>query len=99
MGEAEVIQEQFLSVCGYNPSEYQRETTGNANLSTDLPRDNATWFEAVRDCKRLSEMQTERKQGNSYRLPTEAEREYVCRAGTKMPFSFGGFKKLRGQEA
>ena len=48
------------------------------------PVEYVNWFEAVEFCKRLS-----RLTGRNYRLPSEAEWEYACRAGTTTPFHFG----------
>jgi formylglycine-generating enzyme required for sulfatase activity len=48
------------------------------------PVETVTWEEAKEFCERLS-----RKTGREYRLPTEAEWEYACRAGTSTPFHFG----------
>jgi formylglycine-generating enzyme required for sulfatase activity len=48
------------------------------------PVTDVNWFEAVEFCKRLS-----KHSGRTYRLPTEAEWEYACRAGTTTPFHFG----------
>ena len=50
----------------------------------NLPVEKITWFEAVEFCERL-QLQT----GRPYRLPSEAEWEYACRAGTQNPFHFG----------
>jgi formylglycine-generating enzyme required for sulfatase activity len=48
------------------------------------PVELVNWFEAVEFCKRLSKLT-----GRNYRLPSEAEWEYACRAGTTTPFHFG----------
>ena len=48
------------------------------------PVEQVNWFEAVEFCKRLSKLT-----GRNYRLPSEAEWEYACRAGTTTPFYFG----------
>ena len=50
----------------------------------NLPVEQVTWFEAIEFCERL-QLQT----GKPYRLPSEAEWEYACRAGTHTPFYFG----------
>jgi formylglycine-generating enzyme required for sulfatase activity len=50
----------------------------------DMPLDRVNWFQAAEFCARLSKLT-----GRSYRLPSEAEWEYACRAGTTTPFSFG----------
>jgi len=49
-----------------------------------LPVEQVFWEEAIEFCARLS-----RATGRNYRLPTEAEWEYACRAGTTTPFAFG----------
>ncbi len=52
--------------------------------SKQNPVTKISWYDAVEFCDRLSH-----KTGNQYRLPTEAEWEYACRAGTQTPFHFG----------
>jgi formylglycine-generating enzyme required for sulfatase activity len=81
MGIHEVTQKQFKEVMGRNPSHY----TGN----DDFPVESVTWSDAVDFCKKLSELATEKKAGRKYRLPTEAEWEYACRATTTTPYHFG----------
>lgn len=65
---------------GVNPSHFK----GAYN-----PVEMVTWEDAVEFCRRLSELPAEKAAGNVYRLPTEAEWEYACRAGTTTKFSFG----------
>ena len=50
----------------------------------DRPVEQITWYDAIEFCARLSQ-----KTGHAYRLPSEAEWEYACRAGTTTPFHFG----------
>ena len=54
------------------------------NNSARRPVEQVNWHEAVEFCKRLS-----RKTGRDYNLPSEAQWEYACRAGTTTPFHFG----------
>lgn len=75
MGKYEVTQEQWQAVMGDNPSRFK----GNK-----LPVENVSWYDAVEFCKILCE-----RTGKTYRLPSEAEWEYACRAGTSTPFYFG----------
>jgi formylglycine-generating enzyme required for sulfatase activity len=59
--------------------------TPRDNVNTDsLPVENVTWSQAVEFCRRL-----EKITGKRFRLPTEAEWEYACRAGSTKPFAFG----------
>ncbi|MDA7493143.1 formylglycine-generating enzyme family protein, partial [bacterium] len=80
MGVHEVTQAQYEQVMGVNPSEYK-----GANNPVEM----VSWEDAVEFCRRLSELPAEKKAGNVYRLPTEAEWEYACRAGTTTMYSFG----------
>ncbi|QSV52871.1 MAG: SUMF1/EgtB/PvdO family nonheme iron enzyme [Dolichospermum sp. UKL201] len=62
-----------------NPSKFKENKQEN-----NLPVERITWYDAVEFCKRLSQLT-----GRKYRLPSEAEWEYACRAGTTTPFHFG----------
>ncbi|MEG5163901.1 bifunctional serine/threonine-protein kinase/formylglycine-generating enzyme family protein [Microcoleus sp. AT3-A2] len=79
MGKYPVTQEQYQAVMGNNPSIFKGPLR-----SKKLPVDNVTWDKAVEFCHKLSQ-----KTGKTYRLPSEAEWEYACRAGTTTPFYFG----------
>lgn len=84
MGRYEVTQRQYLAVMGTNPSYY----TGDL----DRPVERVTWDDAVNYCAALTaqERATGRlPDGWEYRLPTEAQWEYACRAGTTTQFSYG----------
>ncbi len=75
IGKYEITQAQWKTLMAANPSRYKGD---------DLPVDSVTWNDAVTFCRRLSKIT-----GREYRLPTEAEWEYSCRAGTTTPFAFG----------
>jgi len=75
MGKYTVTQAQWQVIMGDNPSEF---------LGDNRPVDNVTYEMAEAFCKRLSKMT-----GKIYRLPSETEWEYACRAGTTTPFHFG----------
>jgi formylglycine-generating enzyme required for sulfatase activity/predicted Ser/Thr protein kinase len=75
IGKNEITQAQYKALMGVNPSEF------NSDI---LPVENVTWNSAKEFCSRLS-----RLSHREYRLPSEAEWEYACRAGTKTVFAFG----------
>ena len=53
------------------------------------PVEKVNWADAVEFCRKLSALPAEKSAGYVYRLPTEAEWEYACRAGTTTRYSFG----------
>jgi formylglycine-generating enzyme required for sulfatase activity len=87
MGVYEVTQEQYQRVMGKNPSEsavrFGPESQGKH------PVEQVIWTDAVEFCRTLSALPEEKAAGHVYRLPTEAEWEYACRAGTTTAYSFG----------
>jgi formylglycine-generating enzyme required for sulfatase activity len=92
IGVCEVSQAQFRTVMGYNPSFHQSPGHDScapcAERDGPLPVENVTWNEADDFCKRLSSLPAEKAARRRYRLPTEAEWEYVCRSGSSQPHRF-----------
>jgi formylglycine-generating enzyme required for sulfatase activity len=78
MGEVPVTQAQYQAIMGRNPSTFQG--AGRSNY----PVERVNWYDAVAFCQRLSALTS-----LEFRLPSEAEWEYACRAGTTTPFHFG----------
>ncbi|HEY7308234.1 MAG TPA: formylglycine-generating enzyme family protein [Gemmataceae bacterium] len=85
LGVYPVTQRQYLKVMGKNPSFFQTKNGG----SLEHPVEQVRWGEAGEFCKRLSALTEEKKAGRTYRLPSEAEWEYACRAGTTTTFNVG----------
>ena len=79
MGQTEVTQGQWKALMGSNPSEFKGD---------DLPVETVSWNEAQEFIQKLNQSVTV-PAGWQYALPTEAQWEYACRAGTESVYSFG----------
>jgi formylglycine-generating enzyme required for sulfatase activity len=87
IGIYEITQEQYQKVMGTNPSKFR----GNDNLPVEM----VSWIDAREFCTQLCQ-----KEGKTtYRLPTEAEWEYACRAGTTSTYGFGDSESQLGDYA
>jgi formylglycine-generating enzyme required for sulfatase activity len=86
MGKYPVTQAQWRAVVAYEPVNKKLELKPDpSNFKGDNhPVEQVSWDDAQEFCQRLSA-----KTGRTYRLPSEAEWEYACRAGTTTPFHFG----------
>jgi formylglycine-generating enzyme required for sulfatase activity len=87
-----VTQEEYARVMVKNPSAFSaggKEKALVRGVDTGkLPVEWVSWQEAVEFCRTLSEWPEEKRLGHRYRLPTEAEWEYACRAGKETAYSF-----------
>ncbi len=76
LGKTEVTQREWVAVMGSNPSNFKGET---------LPVEEVSWTDAMEFCRKLTERERAAgrlPEGYAYTLPTEAQWEYACRAGT-----------------
>jgi formylglycine-generating enzyme required for sulfatase activity len=100
MGKYEVTQKEYQALMGTNPSNFKGD---------NLPVESVTWYDAVNYCNARSRSEglapaytvsgidvTWNRSANGYRLPTEAEWEYACRAGTTTPYSSGSSVDVAG---
>jgi formylglycine-generating enzyme required for sulfatase activity len=86
LGKYPVTQEQYEAVMGDNPSEFKDNPKN--------PVECVSWNEAQKFCQKLKKLT-----GKDFRLPTEAEWEYACRAGTQTLYYFGDDENQLGEYA
>ncbi len=84
MGKYPITQKQWRVVAGFPEVKLKLKTDPSRFKGDRLPVEQVSWLEALEFCARLSN-----HTGREYRLPSEAEWEYACRAGTTTPFHFG----------
>ena len=97
LGVTEVTQGQYKQVMGTNPSWNQGD---KIQVESSMhPVEQVSWEDAIEFCKKLSDLPDEKKADRVYRLPTEAEWEYACRAGSKTAYSFGESAKSLSEYA
>jgi formylglycine-generating enzyme required for sulfatase activity len=84
MGRYPITQSQWKAIAATAKIDIDLETNPSRFKGDELPVEGVNWYQATEFCKRLS-----RETKQEYRLPSEAEWEYACRAGTTTPFYFG----------
>ena len=103
LGKTEVTQGQWKEVMGSEPWDGRGlGTQGAVKADKDCPATFVSWDDATEFCKKLTTIERQAgklKANEKYRLPTEAEWEYACRAGTTTAFSFGDDESKLGEYA
>jgi formylglycine-generating enzyme required for sulfatase activity len=94
MGRLPVTQAQWRAVAGYPQAGQVLNPDPSYFKGDHLPVEQVSWDDATEFCARLS-----RKTSQNYRLPSEAEWEYACRAGTKTKYYFGDDESSLGKYA
>ncbi|MBB75791.1 MAG: hypothetical protein CMJ75_14895 [Planctomycetaceae bacterium] len=94
LGRYEVTQAEYTKIFPRRKSFFAWPDGGGKDRVPQMetarfPAELVKWVDAVEFCRRLTADPTERTAGRTYRLPTEAEWEYACRAGTESAFHFG----------
>jgi formylglycine-generating enzyme required for sulfatase activity len=113
LGAYEVTQEEYEKVMGRDPSNFSAQGRVKSQVAGQdtrrYPVELVSWDDAIQFCNKLSEREGlkpyyqfgagAQSGGDGYRLPTEAEWEYACRAGTATRYGFGDDEKSLGEYA
>ncbi|WP_339394039.1 SUMF1/EgtB/PvdO family nonheme iron enzyme [Nostoc sp. UHCC 0870] len=84
MGRYSITQRQWRAIANLPKINHHLKPDPSCFHGDNLPVERVSWYDALEFCERLSQ-----KTGKQYRLPSEAEWEYACRARTSTPFHFG----------
>jgi formylglycine-generating enzyme required for sulfatase activity len=84
MAQTPITQAQWRAVAGWQKVERDLKPDPSQFNGANRPVEQVSWFDAVEFCRRLNE-----RTGQRYGLPSEAQWEYACRAGSTTPFHFG----------
>ena len=84
MAQTPITQTQWRAVATWPHVKRTLEPDPSYFKGDDLPVEQVSWLDAMEFCSRLSQ-----RTGRHYTLPSEAQWEYACRAGTSTPFAFG----------
>ena len=84
MAQAPITQAQWRAVAGWQKLERDLNPDPSQFKGANRPVEQVSWFDALEFCRRLSQ-----RTGQRYGLPSEAQWEYACRAGSTTPFHFG----------
>ena len=84
LGKYPITQAQWQAVANLPQVNQELDPDPSRFKGADRPVEQVSWYDCVEFCERLSQYT-----GRDYRLPSEAEWEYACRAGTTTPFHFG----------
>ena len=99
-----VTQAEYVQVTGLlNPSWFSKEGGGKSSVegleTSRFPVENLNWEEAAAFCEAMNRREAKKRPGWKYALPTEAEWEYACRAGTTTAYYFGDDPQTIGDYA
>ena len=92
LGVYDVTQGEYQRITGTNPSEFSatgkhKDKVAGQDTSR-FPIEGVSWDDSAEFCRKLSELPAEKAASRRYRLPTEAQWEYACRAGNAGRFGF-----------